>query len=428
MILTDSDAAGSAQRSRLHRATLAVVAYFAILGVTNGDWLARIPALAHGLSLSDGMLGLALLAAPAGAVVAAPFAGAFIDRVGSRPLTMAAGLGVAVLPVSFGLARSQAVLMAGMLAFGVAAGVLDVAMNAQAVQVERASGRRLMTSFHACYSFGALAGGLIGGAFAWGGVSPAVGFAMVALPMAVLTVLARPWLIKDGKSDRPLDADHAHVAREAPPAARQRPATLAEVAGPATGASAAGRSALEWLLSPLMVLCVLAICSLLGEGAADGWSAVYLRDNVGTSGGFAALGFAAFALTMAFGRLAGDRLAGRFGPVALLRASGLVAAAGMALVLLTASPVGAIAGFAIYGAGLSCTFPQMIALAGKIRPDRPATAISRVVGIGYLGLLTGPVLIGGLASVAGLAAALILPAALALVIAAGATLGSPSRS
>lgn len=431
MILADSGVAGTAVRSRLHRARLAVIAYFVVLGITNGDWLARIPALAHGLHLSDGMLGLALLAGPAGSFAVASIAGAFIDRTGSRTPTMAGGVAVALLPVSFGVASSQPALMAGMLAFGIAVGVLDVSMNAQAVQVEQAWGRPLMTSFHACYSFGALAGGLIGGAFAWAGVRPAIDFATVAVPLAVLAVLARAWLMPSlepvplAAAEQPAPASVTSPGRAGESAGPVLSAQAARAAGPAAGGRPGSRTRVRRPLSPLLVLSLLAFCSLLGEGAADGWSAVYLRDNIGTSAGFAALGFAAFALTMAFGRLAGDRLAARFGSVAMLRAGGLMAAAGMAVVLITASPRGAVAGFAIYGAGLSCTFPQMITLAGQARPDRPAGAIGIVMGVGYMGLLTGPVLIGGLASAAGLAMALILPVALALAIAAGAGCGAP---
>lgn len=464
-----------------------MLAYFAILGLTNGDWLARIPALAHGLHLSDGMLGVALLACPAGSFAVASLAGAVVDQVGSRVPTMLAGIAVPLLPISFGLASGQAALMAGMFVFGVAAGVLDVAMNAQAVQLQQAVGRQLMTSFHACYSFGALAGGLIGGAFAWAEVRPVTDFTAVAVPLAVLALLSGRFLlargepapVREGRAGgqpapvrESLAGGQAAPVREAlarvplgrggadsatSPGSRQGPARdSAWTAAPATGMPDAGRSAVaahgagrplaaardarrsagataqgaalgrgRWRVSPLLVLSLLALCSLLGEGAADGWSAVYLRDNLGTSAGFAAMGFAAFALTMAFGRLIGDRLAGRFGSAALLRAGGLLAAAGMATVLLTGSPAGAIVGFAVYGAGLSCTFPQMLAVAGSIRPDRPASAIGRVAGMGYVGLLSGPVMIGGLASAAGLTAALGLPALLALGIVAGAGYGVP---
>jgi len=378
-----------------------VLAFFAVLGVTNGDWLARIPALAHGLHLSNGMLGLVLLAGPAGSFAIAPVAGAIVDRIGSRGPTVAGGCAVALVPISFGLAPDQAVLMAAMFAFGVVAGLLDVSMNAQAVQLQQSVGRQLMTSFHACYSFGALAGGLVGGAFAWRNVGTTADFAAVAIPLAVLAALSGRFLLG-----------------AAP--ARTRPEGSAKAAAQATASGRRHRR-----ISPLVVLGLLALCSLLGEGAADGWSAVYLRDNLGTSAWFAAMGYAAFALTMAAGRLAGDRLADRFGPVTLLRAGGGLAAAGMAIVLLTAAPAAALAGFAVCGAGLSCTFPQLLALAGVVSPDRPGSAIGRVAGAGYAGLLAGPVLIGGLASLAGLSVALGLPALLALGIAAGAGYGVP---
>jgi MFS family permease len=355
------------------------------------------------------MLGLALLAAPAGSFAVASLAGTIVDRVGSRAPTMLAGLATALLPILFGLAPNQAALMAAMFAFGVAAGMLDVSMNAQAVQLQQLTGRQLMTSFHACYSFGALASGLIGGAFAWGNVAPAADFTAVAIPLGVLALIAGRFLL-------------------GPAQPTERVATGGRSAKRAGSASqAAGTAALprRIRLSPLVVLCAIALCSLLGEGAADGWSAVYMRDNLGTSAGFAAIGYASFALTMASGRLVGDRLADRFGPVALLRGGGLLAAAGMAMVLLTGTPAGAIAGFAAYGAGLSCTFPQMLAVAGSLRPDRPGSAIGLVAGTAYAGMLTGPVAIGAIAGAVGLSAALGLPALLALGIAAGARRAVP---
>lgn len=398
---------------KLRHARLAVLGFFAVLGVTNGDWLARIPALAHGLHMSDGMLGLALLAAPAGSFAVAPVVGTLVDRIGSRAPTLLGGVAVPLLPILFSLAPDQVVLMIVMFVFGLAAGMLDVSMNAQAIQVQRPVGRQLMTSFHACYSFGALAGGLIAGAFAWGSVGTTADFTAVAVPLAALAGVCGRFLLAPGGRGR--------ARGDVPPGAER-------LAQPMHSAAPGARARREWRLSPLVVLSLLALCSLLGEGAADGWSAVYLRDNLGTSAGFAAMGYAAFALTMASGRLAGDRLADRFGPIALLRAGGLLAAAGMTMVLASATPAGVLAGFALYGAGLSCTFPQMLALAGGIRPDRPGSAIGRVAGTGYAGLLAGPVLIGGLATVAGLTAALGLPALLALGIAVGARYGVPPEA
>ena len=348
--------------------------------------MARIPAIKQNLHLSDGLLGITLLAAPAGLVLVVLLAGRVVDRAGSRPPTVAAGFCVALLPVALGLAPDMAALMAALFAFGLAGGMLDVAMNAQAVHVERGYRRPLMNTFHACYSFGGLAGALLGGLFAWAGLSPAVNFLAAGAPLAVVALAAGRWLL----------------AERADGGARQ-----------------AAARAPRWSL-PVLLLGLLALCSLLGEGSADGWSAVYLHDSLRASAGFAALGYAAFSVTMAFGRLTGDRLAARFGPAALVRCCGLLAAAGLAGALISDDPAGALAGFAVFGAGLSCTFPQLLSAAGSADPLRPGSAIARVAGLGYVGLLGGPVLIGGFASVLGLPLALGVPVILALCIAAGA--------
>jgi MFS family permease len=379
-----------------------VLAYFGLLGLASGDWLARIPAIKHGLGLSDGTLGAALLAAAAGQVVAAVLAGRIVRRAGSRVPIVACGFCVALVPISFGLAPNEATFMACLFMFGLTGGLLDVSMNAQAVYVERDFGRPLMTSFHACYSFGALAGGLIGGAFAWAQIGPPVNFATVGAPLCCVALICGRWLLPDEK-----EADEAQAAQ----------------AGRASGA--ARRSLRAVLTSPLAVLGVLSLFALLGEGAADGWSAVYLRDNLGTSAWFAAFGFASFSVTMAVGRLAGDRLALRFGPAVLVTGGGLLAALGMAGALLSPVPAGTVAGFAVYGAGLSCIFPQLLSVAGGVQPGRTASGIATVAGMGYVGMLSGPVLIGGLASAAGLTVALGLPAVLALGIAVGAGVAMP---
>src|SRR6266581_563573 len=169
----------------------------AVLGLASGDWLARIPAIKHHLGLSDGRLGLALLAASAGQVVVAMLAGRIVHRAGSRAPIVVCGFCVALVPITFGVVPNLAAFMLCLFSFGFAGGLLDVAMNAQAVYVERDFGRPLMTSFHACYSFGALAGGLMGGAFAWAQIGPAVNFAVVGAPVACLALISGRWLLPD---------------------------------------------------------------------------------------------------------------------------------------------------------------------------------------------------------------------------------------
>jgi len=390
----------------LRRARVAVLAYFALLGLANGVWLARIPAIKESLQLTDGVLGLALLSGPAGLVVVVLVASRIVHGAGSRRPTMIAGICASLLPIALGLAPSLAALMVALFAFGLAAGMLDVSMNSQAVLVERATGRPLMTSFHACYSFGGLAGALLGGLFATAGIGPAVNFTIVGVPLAFAAAMAGRWLFPD--PDRNVAAP---VAAAAPAAASRGPVFLR-----------------SWTPA-LLLMAVLAACSLLGEGSAEGWSAVYLHDNLGTSAGLAALGYAGFSVAMAVGRLSGDRLNARLGAAVLMRGCGLLAAAGLTLSLLSHQVATVILGFMGFGVGLSCTFPLLVSAAGGVDPDRPASGIAKVAGAGYAGMLAGPPLIGGLAAVAGLRWALVLPLALALAIAAGAgVVGAGARS
>ena len=205
-------------------------------------WLARIPAVKQHLGLSDGLLGVALLAAPVGLVLVAAVADRLIDRFGSARLTVASGVAVPLLPIAFGLAGSLAVLMSALLAYGVAGGLLDVSMNAQAVRIEREYQRPMITSFHACYSFGGLGGALLGGLFAWAGVGPAATFAAVGVPLAGVAVVTRRGLLPGPDSrDRPPEGrDRPPEGRDRPPEGRDRPP---ERDGPEAGSviGAAGR-------------------------------------------------------------------------------------------------------------------------------------------------------------------------------------------
>jgi MFS family permease len=416
----------------LRRARVAATTYFVVLGVADGVWLARIPAVKQNLRLGDGLLGVALLAAPGGLVFVAAFADRLIDRFGSARPMVAAGAAFSLLPVALGLAPSMAALMVVLLAFGLVGGLLDVAMNAQAVRVERGYRRPLITSFHACYSFGGLAGALLGGLFAWAGIGPALTFAAVGVPLAALAVLARRGLLHGPEArdrstpDRATGPDAAGRVTAGPDApgraAGQDPEERVGVAAERVGGPAGRASRARWrrgTSARIITLGLLALCCLLGEGAAGSWSAVYLRDNLGTSAGFAALGYAAFSVTMAVGRLLGDRLAARFGAARLVSGCGLIAALGLAGALISASPAAGLLGFALFGAGMSSTFPQLLSAAGNVATSRSGTGIARVAGAGYLGLLAGPVLIGSCASLVGLRLALAIPAAAMVVVAAG---------
>ncbi len=365
-----------------------MLVYFIIVGLTEGIWIARIPGVKARLHLADGLLGASLLVGPAGLVLVMPLAGRLADRFGSARLIWPAGLAVAVLPLALWSAQTLPEVTGAVLAFGIAGGVLLVGLNAQGVRLERGYGRPLMASFYASFSLGGLAGALLGGLLAWRRAGPPSALDSIAAGCVTAAIIAGLRLLPEPAGVRPGPGPPRGAARRPPPAAER------------------------WLL----LLGLLALCCVITEGAVGIWSGVYLRDVLATPAWFAAAGFAGFSLAMAAGRLAGDRLAARFGPAGLVRRGGLLTVAGLVGALSTHQAWLAVAGFAACGGGLSCIMPQLFSAAGRADPVHPCRAVARVGALGYLGLVGGPVLIGGSASVAGLTIALYIPVLLALCV------------
>jgi predicted MFS family arabinose efflux permease len=362
------------------RARLAVHGLFLLAGMAIGTWTARIPAIKEHLALSDGRLSLALLGIAAGAIFGMQIVGRLVDRYGSRRVMIPAALAQGAVLVLPAYAPGLPALAFTLFLFGMVHGSLDVAMNANAVEVEHLYRRPIMSAFHAVYSVGGFAGAAAGGLFAHAGVGPGPTFLVTGVALTVLAVLSARWAL-----------------RAAPdPVRHQR--------GPAK-------------IPGVLFLGVLAFCCLVGEGAAADWGSVYLREDLASSPGFAAAAYAAFSLMMTAGRVAGDRLAARLGPVRLVRRCGLLAGTGLAVALLAGQPVAGVIGFGCFGAGLSCIVPQVFSAAGHRDPARAGQALARVASLGYFGLLSGPVLIGGAAELLGLPRALAIPAVLALFVA-----------
>jgi hypothetical protein len=321
-----------------------------------------------------------LFGAPAGLLVAQPLAGALTVRHGSRPLVAAAPLylSAVVLPA---LAVDLLTLLLAVTVVGAANGVLDIAMNTQGVAVERTLGKRLFSSLHAAFSFGALAGAGSAAAVAAAGVDPLPHLAVDAAVAAALALVLARGLVRDqGQPEGP---------RFARPSGR------------------------------LAALGVIAFCALMAEGSVFDWSGVYLSDETGAAAGAAPLGLTAFSLTMGIGRLVGDGVAERIGAGTAVRAGALVATAGIGLALAVPEPGAAIAGFMVMGAGLSVMFPLALRAAG-MQGDGGSAALAAVSTVGYVGFLAGPPVIGSLADASSLRAALSLVAVLCLVAAVAA--------
>ena len=362
----------------------AVSAVFFLTGAGTANWAVRIPAVQSALALSDGRLGIALLGVSAGAIVAMPIAGHLVAKHGSRPVTWIAALFFALTLVLPARAPSFALLAAALVALGLANGVLDVAMNAQAAAVQRRYAEPIMGRVHALYSFGGLVGAVIGGRVAAAGIAPSTHLTGTGLAIAVAASVVVIGMLPGHTDAAPLQS-------------------------PSPGQ-----------LRVLLPLGVLAFCVLFGEGTMMNWSAVYLRNVIRTGPGMAAAGFAAFSLMMTVGRAVGDTLTMRFGAVALARAGGVLAVVGVAAALGSSHALPVVIGFGAVGAGLSIIFPMVLAAAARSPGLVPGAAIAMVSMCGYSGLLAGPPLIGAVASVTSLRGGLALvmvTSALVLVLA-----------
>jgi MFS family permease len=368
--------------ARLFRARLGVAAVFFLNGFGYGSWVPRIAEIQDKLGLSEGQLGLALLMIAVGALLAMPLAGAAAHRFGSRA---ASGLTVVLFGLALpGVALAPGLLWLGLalLFLGAATGAMDVSMNAQGVAVEKRYWRPIMSSLHGMFSLGGMAGAAATGVIAAADLALLPHFLGVGALVAVLGLAAC----------RPM---------------------LAAAAEGGTGGPGFARPTRAILLPG-----VVALAGLVSEGAIADWSAVYLSASLGAGTTMAAAAFAAFSLAMAAGRFSGDRLVARLGGDLVVRAGGALAAAGLALTLLIGSPLIAVLGFGLVGAGLSCVFPVVLSSAARTPGLPPSAAIAAVCTVGYFGFLLGPPAIGGLAELIGLPAALGLVVLLCALIAA----------
>jgi predicted MFS family arabinose efflux permease len=365
---------------RAPRARAAVTAVFFLNGMVFVSWYSRLPGIQEQLDIGNGTLGLTLIGAPIGLLVAQPLAGALAATIGSRRLVAAAPLWLAA-GVAPALAVNAPTLALATLAVGAANGVLDVSMNVEGLAVERAAGKRLFNSLHAAFSFGALTGAAIGGLAAAAGLDPLPHLAIVVAVGAAAATLA---------------------SRGLPPADAEPPPQGPRFARPSRRLAALG---------------AVAFCALLAEGAVFDWSGIFIRRETDAPVGLAPAGLAAFNLAMGFGRLSADGLAERVGSPTLGRAGALIAAAGLGTALILGSAAGAIAGFAVMGVGLAAVFPLALRAAGH-DPAIAGPGVAAVSSVGYAGLLTGPPAIGMLAEVLGLGGALACVCALLGVAAA----------
>ncbi|WP_221639854.1 MFS transporter [Actinoallomurus bryophytorum] len=373
----------------LRAGRLATFAYFALNGFLMGMWVVHIPAVEHRAGISHAVLGWLLLLLGGGAFAGMQVIGPLTDRFGARAVVPAGAALCSAAVVLPGLATNAWTLGTALLVLGLGNGCLDVSMNAHAVQVERGYRRPVMSAFHASFSIGGVLAALAGARTLSWGWSPVVTLGLAAALGLAGTALVAPALLRPERAD----------AVKTPAAvARPRRRTPRRI----------------W------VLAALALMLMLCEGVANDWSVLDLRDVLDAHAATAALAYGAFSTAMTVGRLLADRVAARFGPVAIVRYGASVAALGLTAAALSPWIPLALAGWAVFGIGMSGCVPQLFSAAGHTDQNAAGANVSRVAGLGYLGMLAGPAVIGPLTHFIPLNLTFFLPVAFCVIAACAA--------
>jgi MFS family permease len=349
-------------------ARLAVNTAFFLNGFVHANYFSRLPRIQELFSLDNGVIGLVLLSSSLGALLAMPFTGWLIIRNGSRRITIF-GLFfycslIPFIPLIPFLSWIPSLTLLIILFFvlGISAGMLDVAMNSQAVMVEKNLGKPIMTSFHALFSIGMAAGALAGSLFTKSGVGLFIHFTIVSVTSVITVFVVRYHLIHD----KPQKSDSDEPAFRLPNAA-------------------------------MVSIGVIAFCCMLGEGAMADWSTNYMENIANADRALAPLGLSAFALAMTIGRILGDGARVKFGDRLLMISCGLIATVGIVTAIFFVHPFTVIAGFFVVGIGLSAIVPIAYSIAGHTKDLPPGVGLAMVTTVGYSGFLFGPPIIGFIA-------------------------------
>ncbi len=348
-------------------ARLAVKGIFFVNGFIHASWVSRLPRIQDRFGIDNGTLGTALLFISVGAIVAMPFTGGIISRVGSRMTTLMAITAFTLLVPFIPLLPSLPYLLLLFLLLGVTSGITDVAMNAQAVLVEKQMAIPIMTSFHGLWSIGMALGAACGSLFSYLDTTLLIHLGVSAALGMTVILTSRGYLIHEERTP-----------------------------------SASGESFFRLPTPALATVGVIAFCCMLGEGAMADWSTNFMEKVAHTNPGQAPWGLAAFALAMTAGRAFGDGLRVRWGDRKLLVVSSLLASAGISILVVAPHVWISIGAFFAVGLGLSVIVPITYSIAGRSREVNQGVGIAMVATIGYSGFLIGPPCIGYLADWIGL--------------------------
>jgi MFS family permease len=354
------------------------IAFF-IAGFGLAAWAPLVPYAKARAGLDEATLGLLLLCLGAGSILAMPIAGLLATRFGCRRVTIGGTLLICLALPLLATASSIPLLIATLFVFGAGLGVVDSTINLQAVIVERASGRNMMSGFHGLFSVGGIAGAAGVSALLALGMTPLWAIMVVIVLTLAALLKAAPHLLSYGS----------------------------ESTGPAFAVPH----------GVVLFIGLLCFTVFLAEGAMLDWSAVFLTTEKQIGEAYAGLGYAAFAVTMTAGRLTGDSIVRHLGARRVIVLGGLFAAAGLALATLAPGWELALAGYALVGIGCSNIVPVLYTAVGKQTVMPENIAVPAITTLGYAGILAGPAAIGFVAHASSLSIAFLLIAAMLVAVA-----------
>jgi len=357
---------------------------FLTVGISTSSWAPMIPFAKTQLQLDDAGLGLILLAMGAGGIVGMPLTAYFIHRFTSRTVVLVSGLLMCISLPTLILASTPLLLAVSLFVFGMVVGMMDVSTNAQAVVIEERMRRSLMSGFHGLFSIGGLIGSAGVSILLALGVPVPVCSICVAVAIAVIVCWQSSYLLRCAEEGD--QGDHHFV----------------------------------WPRGAVLFIGLLCFISFLAEGAMLDWSAVFLKFSRGYEDGIAGFGYSVFSVSMAVGRMSGDKINGYFGPVRMLQLGGLVAGLGYLLAVILPWGAMGFVGFVMVGLGAANIVPVLFSIAGRLPNISPRIALSAITTLGFSGLLLGPALIGFVAEASTLPIALGGVAILLFVVAASA--------
>jgi MFS family permease len=349
---------------------------FFIAGFGIAAWAPLVPYAKARVGLNDGTLGLLLLCLGVGSIIAMPLAGALAARFGCRSVLIVSSVLICLCLPLLASVSSLSLLVATLFVFGASMGALDCTVNIQAIIVERASGKTMMSGFHGLFSLGGIigAGGVSGLLSA--GASPLIAMWGVVAFMVIALLSASPHFLTYGsESDGPAFAVPHGV---------------------------------------VLFIGLLCFTVFLTEGAMLDWSAVFLSSLRNVDPSYAGLGYAVFALTMTLGRFFGDAIVRRVGANRVIILGGLCATVGLALSTLIPTWEAALLGYALVGAGCSNIIPVLYSAVGRQKVMPENVAVPAITTLGYAGILAGPALIGFIAHASSLSLAFLIVAVLLL--------------